>query len=527
MSDREDRRPRRAWQLDDETESPPPDVDDTSGHDLFRPRRDAAARPEGVTPIPPPVFPRSAGEYAASPSPAPRRSALSSQTPPEPEPPGSAGSRRSPLLAGLGDSMAKWAIGGVVGALGVGMVAFLAVRGSQPADPTSSPPASAASASPSSGLPPVTEEHLLTGADLAGVAPAASWAVAATSTALGDHEGRIACLSTENPAQNPTTSLQRTLGTSDADQLAALHRIDVYASPAAAEEVFRSRTAALSGCAEVPSRIVRASSVTGLGDQAFQITVAFENQPAQFHTILMTRVGAAVQILDLARSSGQVEPKLLGAAVTRPQAGLCEAEAVTCTLKPTVSAAVVPPVEPVGWLIPADLPRIRAGAGRWTAAEPGALTSQGMGCENLTLVSEPGPKSRRQATYLMTQDDQAPATFGVDEMMFTFADASAATAFATKLGNAIASCNDRVNTAKVTELKAVSGTGADGMAVSSRLFSIRQDAGNNKGVPYQLLVSVAGARVAYTIVTVTDSYKFTEAQLAELGVRIPVRASQG
>lgn len=44
---------------------------------------EAAPPPEQAPMIPAPVFPRSAGEFSESPSPAPRRSALSSNTPVE------------------------------------------------------------------------------------------------------------------------------------------------------------------------------------------------------------------------------------------------------------------------------------------------------------------------------------------------------------------------------------------------------------------------------------------------------------
>lgn len=523
MSEDEQRRPRRALPSDEDT-SPPPDMDDTSGDDIFRPRRGSGedrAAALGETPIPAPVFPRSAGEFTESPGPAPRRSALSSQTPVEAEGPAVA-TTPVPLPTGL----TTWLLGGLVGALVVGLMAFFITRGAQPTDPASASPSPSASAS-ASPSPTVAAgvEELLTGEDLTGVAPAASWAITHTSTEAAEHEGRVACLSTEAEEQNPTSSLQRTLATSDADQLAALHRIETYASPAAAQQVFTNRTGALAGCSEIPARIARASTVEGMGDEAFQITIAFENEQAQFHTVLLTRVGAAVQILDLARSTA-VEANLLAEALIRPQSTLCELEGATCAAAPTTTPAVVPPVEPLGWLIPADLPRIRAGAGRWTASTPSDLTSAGMGCENMTLATEPGPTERRQATYLLTQDDQAPGTFGLDELRFTFADAAAASAFAAKLGTAIASCKDRVNTATVSELPGVTGTGEAGLAVSSRIFALTQ-ATADRPVPYQLIVSVAGPTVVYSIATITDTYRFTDSQLAELALRIPVRASQG
>ena len=521
--------PRRAWLSDADTPSPP-DTDPTPADEIFRPRRGSAddatafSRPEGdeppgETPIPAPVFPRSAGEVADSPSPAPRRSALSSSSPLEAEPP-AAPTGTQPPRAGL----AIWALGGLVGALVVGMIAFYASRG---AEPTASPSGSAAASASASPTVVAAPEDLVTGEDLAGIAAAASWSVTHTSTAAADHEGRVACLSTQTEDQNPTSSLQRTLATSDEDQLAALHRIETYASPAAAQQVFANRSTALSSCDEIPARIVRATSVEGMGDEAFQISVVFEDVPTQYHTLLMTRVGSAIQLLDLARTSGPVEPPLAAEALARPQGTLCTIEAATCAPEPTVAEAVVPAAEPVGWLIPSDLPRIRPGSGRWTASAPTDLTSAGMGCENLTLVSEPGPTERRQATYLMTQDDQAPDTFGVDQLRFTFPDAAGATAFAEKLGNAIASCKDRVNTATVSELPAVTGTGEADVPVSSRLFSVTQATADDTVVPYRLIVSAAGSQVSYAIITVTSDYTFTDAQLTELALRIPVRASQG
>ncbi|MHA6524264.1 hypothetical protein [Tessaracoccus sp. G1721] len=534
MPDDQPRRPRRAWQPDEDTSSPTV-MDDTSGDDIFRPRRGSAADPAafalgdepaaplGETPIPAPVFPHSAGEYADSPSPAPRRSALSSLTPVGAEEYIPA-ARPQALRPGL----ARWIVGGVVGALVVGLIAFAVSRGGQPTDPASPSPNVTASASGSAtAVPAATVDDLLTGEDLAGVAPAASWAVTSTTTEASEHEGRVACLSTEDAEQNPTASLQRTLATSDEDQLAALHRIETYASPAAAQQVVANRTAALSSCDEIPARIVRSTAVEGLGDESFQISVVFEDIPAQFHTLLLTRVGSSVQILDLTRASGPLEAELVAASLARPQAALCTVEGATCAETVTTTPAVVPPVEPYGWLIPSDLARVRGGAGRWTASEPTDLTSGGMGCENMTLASEPGPTERQQATYLLTQDDQAPSTFGLDSLRFVFADAAAATAFSTKLGNAIATCKDRVNTATVAELPAVAGTGEGGVATSTRIFSVTQATADNAAIPYQLLVSTAGTRVAYTIVTVTDAFKYTDAQLAELAARIPVRASQG
>ncbi|HJE51888.1 MAG TPA: hypothetical protein K8V15_07920, partial [Tessaracoccus flavescens] len=360
--------------------------------------------------------------------------------------------------------------------------------------------------------------------DLTSIAPAAKWAVTESTFGITEHTGRAACLSTDSQEANPTHSMQRLLATSDDDRLAALHRIDVYATPIAATNVMADLTTRLSTCSELPARIVRSSSVTGMADEAFQLTVVFEDATPQYHTVLLTRAGAAVQLIDVVRNGEPVAPDALTQAIARPQAILCTEQEVTCGT-PAVADALIPPGQPQGWLIPADLPRITAGAGRWTMSDPAGVTSRGMGCENMNLTSEPGPTARQQATYLITEDPKAPGAFGMDEMIFTFADNAAADAFTDKLTSAIASCKDRVNTASVQELAPVTSTGANDVGISSRIFNVSQATGD-KPVPFQLIVSKAGNRVVYTLTTVSADYKFTDAQLAELGIRIPLRASQ-
>lgn len=530
-----DAEPERHYALGDEPEStvaaPTPAPDAALLNPFARPGSHSAAAPiPSDTIIPAPVFPRSAGEFADSPSPAPRRSALSSTTPVESEQTAMTRSQADgDWMASHRRTLAAWAVAGVALAVIVGLIAFFVSRGTQPAEPTAPPPPSpsaSASTSPSPTLAPLTVDSLLLPDDLAGIAPAATWAITDTTQAADEHTGRGACLSTEATDVNPTTSLQRVLGTSTDDQLAGLHQIDVYASADAAEEVFAARSEALASCAEVPSYIVGATDVAGLADQAFQVTIAFQNQPTQYHTVLMTLTGASIQLLDLARNDSPVEESALATALNRPQAELCEREEASCPGTVGVTPVPVPAVDPVGWLIPADLPRIRPGAGRWTAQEPTDVSVTQMGCENMTLATEPGPSSRQQATYLMTQDDQRPDTFGLDEVMFTFADPTAAAEFVTRLGNNLASCKDRVNTATVTEHPAVAAVGEDGLKLSSRLFTIKQASSDSTAITYQLIVSAAGNRITYTLITVTDAYQFTLDQLSALAARVPIRASQ-
>ncbi len=464
-------------------------------------------------------------------SPAPRRSAVSSATPPEKEPlaahAGSGGSGGSDSWVHHHKrTLLIWGIGALVAALLLVFGFYLAGRNNA-AEPT--PPVSA-SPSPStsvSAVPEVSGEDLLTVADADKIVGGASWAVINTALTREEATAKVACLSTDLSDVNPTDTFQRSMGTSQDDQLAALQQVDVYANAGAAQQVQMQRTAALAACDEVPAHIESSTTITGLGDDVTQVTVAFQDIPTTFRTVLLVRTGRALTMLDVTRHIEAVDVEGAVAGLVRSLSSICSRVDGMCPTDPVVTAAVPPPVDPQGWLITSDLPRVRPGYGRWTALPPADITSQGMGCENLPLATEPGPTDRAQRTYLLTQDDMTPETFGIDEMVFDFPDNTQARLFANKLIKNLLSCKERVLTAKVTDLNAINGTGADGVALSTRMITIDQAISDNSSVRFQLFVSIADNRVSYLLASVTDSYEFSPGRRNGIALRTAERLSQG
>ncbi|MFT3887406.1 MAG: hypothetical protein QM713_04485 [Arachnia sp.] len=521
---------RRGAPLDDQAEAAEaPQQPERPYNPFARPGSEAAmadvppapALPLSDTPIPAPVFPRSSGEFADSPSPAPRRSALSSTTPVEAEPAEAAAphwfqEHRRTLIT--------WAAAGLAAALVVAVVVSLVVSSLRPTSPTSGSPSPSASPSVSVAPDAATPADLVTAEDLSGIA-GGGWAITETTHAAADHKGRVACFQTKSDDANPTFSLQRTLGTTADEPVAALHRIDAFSSAAVAKATYEARLKVLANCAEVPSFLQSANKVEGLAPEAFQITVLFQDDKPRYHTVLLTLSGTVVQVLDVTQVDKAVDAASLATALERSQTQLSEKQGEPAPKDVKVSGADLPAADPAGWLVPSDLPRIRAGVGRWNMKAPGALTSQGMGCENMTLVSVSGPKSREQSTYLMTQDDQAPETFGIDEMRFTFDKNKDAESFAKKLGDALASCKDRAPGSNVQKLKDVKTKTADG-EVTSRLFVITRATSASKSVTYQLIVTQIAERATYSLITVTDDYRFSDGQLAALASRAALRTAQ-
>lgn len=410
-----------------------------------------------------------------------------------------------------------WASAIVAIALAVALTSYFTRRVEPAPSPTPSP-------SPTVTPPALDESALLSESDAAELSESAVWAITATSTDPADQRGRAACLSTDSDLINPIISMQRSLGSTEDNKLAALHQVDYYIDDAAAQEVLNGRVNSLISCSEVPARIFASATITGVADEAHQLTVVYENEETQYHTVLLTRTGSTLTILDVTQLDEAVPPLIVAKALGRSLSTVCTVGG-TCPTDPRASSVVVPATEPLGWLLPSDLPRIRPGIGRWNMTEPGELTSSGMGCEAITLASEPGPTAREQATLVLIQDDATPEGFGLDEMRFTFPDNAAATAFAQKLGQNLAGCQDRLPGTTVTEYPGAESVGEGGVPVTARSFTIARET-ESEAVHYQLALTISGNHVTYMLATVAENYQFSQGQLLTIAKRLGERATQ-
>lgn len=411
------------------------------------------------------------------------------------------------------------------------VLALLVVLGSFAIGRLTSPDPTATGASPTqatgTGIPLLTTENLITAEDADNVVSGASWVETQTVESAQDIRTYPACLSAESTTINSVSTLQRSLGTSQADSLALLQKIEVFANADAAATVFAERQSALATCDEVPARIVSASNVTGAGDEAAQVTVAYEEDETLFHTVLLTRTGSSISIIDVVRTGEPVDASATAAGVQRSLAEICGPAEGTCPSEIEVTATPPAAVEPVGWLIPSDLPRITSAQGKWTANDVVDLSAVGTGCEDMTLASASGPNAREQRTYLMTQDQQAPSTFGLDELRFTFDEADGANSFAGKLTASIGGCTDRLLTAEVNQVDTFEGTGADDQAYSGTIYNLEQATDDDNSVYFQLIVTKSDNQVSYLIATVTSDYRFSDDQLRRIANRTGQRTSQG
>ncbi len=462
-------------------------------------------------------------------------------TPSRPEPPARTDGPTKPARAAraagraselLGDSwlahhrrtLTMWVAGAVAAALliAVGFFLFSRLATHEIASPVA-PSSSESSAEPLT----LTEDSLVNVADAKLISADGDWNITETVQEPGKSKNHAACLGKTSADVNPVAGMQRTMATTQADKLALMHQVDVYATEEAAKQVYTANLTAMANCADPSAQILSSTAITGLGDEVSQVSVVLQSATPTFHTLLLVRSGRAIHLLDTTRLKGAVAAEPTVGSLTRSLTSLCEATGGTCPTTPGFAVTPPPAITPAGWLIPSDLPRITPTVhSQWTAQPPGAITIKGTGCEGIALDSEPGPDDRQQRTLLMTGDANAPEQMGVDELLFTFANEESAKTFGETLANNLANCAKTAKTAKVEGGDPVTGVGMNDLPVSAQLFNISHQTSDTSSTYFQAAVVTAGNKVVYLHATVGAEYRFSADQFNVIALRAGQRATQ-
>ena len=384
--------------------------------------------------------------------------------------------------------------------------------------PQAAPPAPSPTPTPSASLDP-----LLTPADL-GTLGGTTWGTASAPTTSSD--GYPVCLPAEGGTLPAPDRTARRILAADNQSGYMTHVVETYADAAAAQRAYTTRLQQAGSCADTEAFIVDTRTITGLADAAFATHIEVQAESPEHHGLVISRTGRNLSMIDV--SSAEPTPLEDTAAVAaRPLARLCSGGEGACPASVSLVAALPAAGQFPGWLIEADLPRITAGAGRWGATRPSpVLTILGSQCEAVSLKKVSDAASSSQRTLLLADDPSAPAGFGIDQVVYTFASAKQAKSFGDKLGGNLADCADRVPTAAVKKGPSTKGEAADGVAFSGRSFLITQKTAEDEEVPFRVGVVRVDDRVAYLLANPSAEFDFSADQWKAIMIRTAQRVSQ-
>ncbi|HEY5822208.1 MAG TPA: hypothetical protein VIT20_09545 [Propionibacteriaceae bacterium] len=425
-------------------------------------------------------------------------------------------------------------IGGVAAVVVVGLAIGYAVIGvgntpgsgaSPSASTGTSADPSASTATPAGAL--LDDTSMLSATDGKIVASSRTWTVASTDQGTAEDASQAACFGTDAVEGQPTPQqkILRLLSSTGKNAPGLLHQATSYASPEEAVQAYAIATKTLGGCAVVGSYIVEGKAVTGVGDQAVGVVIAtVADGKTQQHTIVVNRTGRVLNIIDASQPDDAIATTNVAKAAAAVTDRECAAAAGACGESVSVKDGP-PPIggdEP-GFLATGDLPPAGKTPLAWVTIPPELPKDDfvGSGCEtvNWSTLSTEATTSR---IYLL-QD--SGSFFGLNDIVVTMKDASAADKLVDKIKADMGTCAKRKLTAEVGDAKKVTGTGAQKTDVSGWTFEVTQKSteGNKK---YRVGIVSAGTKVAYTFLNPQDGFDFTDGQWNTVAVRAGERTTQ-
>lgn len=435
-------------------------------------------------------------------------------------------------------------IAAVVAVVGVGLGIGYAVLGLEdPAETTGAPPAPATSASSSTGAATSTEprpdasstvdpgEPLADSAMLSTRAAAKldedrNWKVALTQRGLAEDSPQPTCLGGE-PGEGQPVAQQTVLRllSSGKQGPGLLHQATAYESAEEAAQAYAVAAETLGGCVQPGASIEAGARITGLGDQALgQIVQVVDGDTTEFHTLVLSRTGRVLDVVDVARRRSPVAVDDLAGSVATVISEQCRVAGGRCAKDVSVEAA--PPHlggDQPGFLAAGDLPAVGPEATVWAGDPPHAPEEDftGSQCETVTWADVSAEK-RAHRTYFQ---ESSATNFGVDELVLTRKDEAAATKLARQIRDDLASCEDRQLTATVADLTRLRGEGAQGTEIAGWATTVSQKADEGT-TRFRVGVVSAGPKVVFTFANPQKGVDFTDQQWNQLTVRAGERATQ-
>lgn len=360
--------------------------------------------------------------------------------------------------------------------------------------------------------------------DLQGVREGVTWTVATTATTMDAATPQPKCfLPASEMEVTPADSMVRTFTPNEDTAAGVLHQVERYATAEEAQQAYAARLAQLATCERTVALALEGVGVAGLADESTAQKLLLQNAENEYHTVLLTRTGTRVNVLDVTTTDTAIYGGPLAEALRAVSARQCT-DGGTCPGELVVTPSAPNPAPPTGWLTSIDLPRITPAAGTWRGTDvTPAVTTTGTRCEGIDLAA--AGADRQQRTYLLRDDAAAPAEFGVDEVVYTFGSPEESREFLSTLAGNLDGCASRMNTAQVTPTADLSSRNAP--EASGHAWGVTQKTDQAAGAAhYRVSVVVSGNKATYLMANPSAEFDFTDEAWKSVGVRTLERLSQ-
>jgi hypothetical protein len=273
-----------------------------------------------------------------------------------------------------------------------------------------------ASATPERKPRPVTEEMMLSTAQVQPLAPRETWQLLDTSDNTSGTGINTVCQKTRFADPDGEAAMVRSFRAAGTPQRSAVQTVEVSKSEAKAQRGFQTTVGWYAGCRLGRLQVLNAYRVDNIGDEADVLMVRIWKQPVTTMSVAVARTGRVITSTVGTTVGADPPPaQQITQSLADAVSMLCASSgAQACAKEPTYRVVPPPPSgEERGILAVADLPPVGRIAQPWVGTAPaGASVNPSATTCDRANFAKGGATRTRTRTYLIPQA-RLPAQFGL------------------------------------------------------------------------------------------------------------------
>ena len=300
-----------------------------------------------------------------------------------------------------------------------------------------------AAANPGPAPKPVTEEMLLSLAQVVSVVPGPRWRVVDTSENTSGSGINTVCQQRRFADPRGRDAFIRKFAAAGKTRRRYLETIEISRTPAAAASAYRTTLGWFAGCSEARLQLLNAYRVRGLGERAQMLALRIPNHVGRTYVVGVVQTGSVTVSTVMETINGRpIEVSRAARGLTAAVRNLCDADPAGLCPRTVEAAPVLPPPsgEAPGTLAVADLPVVGSINQPWVGTDPVRARPNiaATTCDKANFIRSGAPRAATR-TFLIPQG-KLPRRFGIAETVGLFANPRKARAFVARVSAAMAAC---------------------------------------------------------------------------------------
>lgn len=366
---------------------------------------------------------------------------------------------------------------------------------------------------------PVSEDMLLTLAQVQPLVPKQRWQELETSDNTSGTGINTVCQATRFADPRGRGTFVRRFVAPGKPQRNLLQTVEISQDDRAAEAAYRTTLGWFAGCSEARLQLLNAYRVRGLGEEAQMLKLRIPSEIRRTYVVGVARTGSLTVSTVLETLDGRpVEISRAVSGLTTAVRNLCDADPSGPCPTSVRAAPVLPPPsgETPGSLAVADLPVVGRINRPWVGTQPAPARPNvaATTCDKANFIRAGAPRAATR-TFLIPQA-KLPKRFGITETIGAFADERRARALVRSISASMASCERRDLGAEISS-EPVQPKGYRGSEYA--LWRLDSEINENATVGFWMGVARVGRYVAQVNFTPTGANDVDEVTFQALITR--------